>query len=398
MKQAILTMLARLFISMKAAGAQYHPLAFDIVRGAVEPESSTQLYLLDDALELWSAIITQTPTTNPAEVNPNLLSLAEFIVPTLNLSSESFRSTLELTESYVLLAPTYVLSNPFLSSLLEELQTDLDSLRPEASGQVTNAAEKLIQAAEALAGAQGVRNLTSEMVASGFFGGLVFGVMGAWEAHQTTGPKAMVNMIEGIVETDYFSLLARITFASPETLIEALLATAKSRNVPTMPNQPPPGIEATMNWLLEEWFSHTEDVSEPSRRKLMCLALTSILSLHQPFILNRLQSLMSMWTDVLVELTDGQENTAVDCLVYPDSAFDGSGLRFEGTEVESPQQERLRLLGRRDPVHSVNLVDTVKSAVYACIQKCGGEEAFRRDWLQNVDKEVVTAFSALGIL
>jgi hypothetical protein len=400
MKQSILTILVRLFMSMKASGKQYHPLALPIIRGAVQPGSDTQLYLLDDALDLWSAVLTQTPTpSNPAELSSDLTALAEFLVPTLSLGSEVFRKALEITESYLFLAPTYTLSDPFLSSLLTELGNDLHTLKPEASGHVINVVEKMVQAAGALGGTDAVRGLTQELVTSQFFGKLISGLKGSWEAHQTTGPKAIVSHVEGLVETDYFSLLARLTYASPETLIEALKVTPEAEPPGTVANQAGlHGIDSTLTWLLEEWFSHTEDVSDPSRRKLMCLALTRILDLHQPFILNKLQSLMSMWTDVLVELTEDQANQAVDCLVYPDSAFDGSGLRFEAGEMESPEEERKRLLGRSDPVHRVNLVEMVKAALVGCVQRCGGEKRFTEDWLVNVDKEVIAGFGKLGIL
>ena len=64
------------------------------------------------------------------------------------------------------------------------------------------------------------------------------------------------------------------------------------------------------------WFSHLENVGDPTRRKLMCLSLTRLLETNQPFILIKLQSLMTMWTDVVVELRNDAEDIAGDSLVY----------------------------------------------------------------------------------
>jgi hypothetical protein len=395
MKQAILAILSRLFISMKATGARYHPLALGIIRGAVEPGSETALYLLDDALDLWESIILETPTPSTiSDLNPDLISIMEYLIPTLSLGSEAVRKALAITEQYLLLAPTIVLADPFIGTLLKALSGLLGQLKPDANGFVTNVMEQMILAAESLGGSQGVSSLTASMITSGTFGGLIRGLQESWTAHQTTGPKAFTSLIQGLVETDYFSLLARITFAAPQTLLEALQAVPEAAPPNTTSLQ---GVDASMDWLLEEWFSHTEDVSDPGRRKLMAMALTRLLDLHRPFILDRLQSLMSMWTDVVVELTAGNDDTSVDALVDVDTGPNGM-IKFEQSELESPGEERKRLLQASDPVRKVNLMPLVRDALMNCVQRSGGEVQFREDWIVNVDKEVVSSFGALGIL
>lgn len=400
MKQAILAILSRLFISMKATGARYHPLALGIIRGAVEPGSETAVYLLDDALDLWESIVLETPTPSAtSDLNPDLISMMEYLIPTLSLGSEALRKALTITEQYLLLAPTVVLADPFLGTLLKTLSELLgQQLKPDANGLLTNVIEQMILAAEALGGAQAVCTLTASLVSSGTFGVLIRGVQESWTAHQTTGPKTFTSAIQGLVETDYFSLLARITFTVPETLLEALQAVPEAASPPTplqaMPGRAAPqGIEATMAWLLDEWFTHTEDVSDPGRRKLMAMALTRLLELHLPFILNRLQSLMSMWTDVLVELAEGNEDLGVDS----EAGANGASL-FERSELVNPGEERKTLLQAGDPVRKVNLMPLVRDALMGCVQRSGGEAQFREEWLVNVDKEVISSFSALGIL
>ena len=421
MKQAILAILSRLFISMKATGARYHPLALGIIRGAVEPGSETALYLLDDALDLWESVILETPTpSTTADLNPDLISMMEYLIPTLSLGSEALRKALTITEQYLLLAPTVVLVDPFVDTLLKTVSDLLGQIKADANGLVTNLMEEMILAAETLGGAQGVSSLTATMVTSGAFGGLIRGLQESWKAHQTTGPKAFTSPIQGLVETDYFSLLARITFAAPQTLIQALQAlpeaapantntttTTTTTTTAAAAAAPAPALggvvvddaSIVMDWLLDEWFSHTEDVSDPGRRKLMAMALTRLLDLHRPFILDRLQSLMSMWTDVVVELTEGNEDTSVDALVVVDLETGPNGaIKFEQSELESPGEERKRLLQARDPVRKVNLMPLVRDALMGCVHRSGGEAQFREEWLVNVDKEVVNSFGALGIL
>lgn len=400
MKQAILAILTRLFVSMKATGIQYHGLALPIIKRAVEPGAEEAVYLLDDALDLWDSIVKETPTpSSSSELNSDLISLMEYVIPTLELGSEALRKALEITESYLLFAPSAVLSDPFLERLLKALSELLDNLKPDASGLVTNIIEQIIKHSYMLGGDDAVRNLMRTLANSEIWQRVIGGLKISWEAHQTTGPKAIHSTIQGIIETDYFSLLAWITYITPQTLLEGMLAVNEGSAPTTLQDRGGTETDRRMHWLLEEWFSHTEDISDPSRRKLMAMALTRLLDLHQPFILSRLQNLMSMWTDVIMELTEGNDDKSVDCLVYAAHGATGNGVTsFETTELKSPEEDRRQALFEQDPVHQVNLLQLVREALMNCIQRCGGEENFRNEWLVNVDKEVVTAFGALGVL
>ena len=150
-----------------------------------------------------------------------------------------------------------------------------------------------------------------------------------------------------------------------------------------------------MKWLLEEWFSHFENVGDPSRRKLMCLALTKLLDTNQPFILLNLQSLMTIWTDVITELREDEQDASGDSLVYsngdvPTGAMDGG--------PEAPEDARRRRMTYSDPVHTVNLPGFVRQQLERVVVACGGEQRFQEEWLVNVDRDVLGAFSKLGIM
>lgn len=309
MKQAILTILSRLINAMKAESRPYHSMVLPIIKGAVEPGSETQLYLLEDALDLWHSILCQTVSSDEA-AKAELLALTPHLLHTLSLGTDTLRKALEIAESYILLAPQQLLADSsFRSSLLSQLAELLGTLRPDANGLLTHLVEIFVRASEGVGGQEGVRIVVGDMVSTGFFAKLISGLREAWEAHQTTGPKRKDSPVDGIVETDYFSVVARIAFSSPSLLLEALSALSQ------LPN-PPAGaegsVEATMKWLLEEWFSHLENIGDPGRRKLMSLALTKLLDTNAPWILGRLQELMSLWTDVVTELTEGGDDKHVE--------------------------------------------------------------------------------------
>lgn len=117
MKQAILTILARLINAMKAESVPLHSMVIPIIKNTLEPGSDTQVYLLEDALDLWDAVLKQTP----APASPEVISLAPYLIPTLELGSESLRKTLEIAEVYLLLAPTEMCSDNLRTTLLTSL-------------------------------------------------------------------------------------------------------------------------------------------------------------------------------------------------------------------------------------------------------------------------------------
>lgn len=401
MKQAILALLSRLLLSMREDGVAFHALTLPIIRDTVVPDSPLALFLLEDTLELWATVLQNTPTPgSPSDLNPDLLSLIEYLIPLLQQDSENLEKSMEITELYLRLAPTTMLSENLFPAVLTALEPKLGSMKAGHNGYVTNVVEMALQQADLLGGVQGVQQIVSHLLATSFFDGLINGLKEAWEAHQTTGPKAIHTMIQGIVETDYFSVLARIGVSSPQLLVEALSASPAAQKRPEKLVLPSTvtGVEATLHWLLDEWFSHAEDsVGDPMKRKLMTIALTRLLDLHQPWILNRMQSLMNLWTTIIAELTDDDKARTVDALVWDESTVvEDTSTSFE--LWNTPDSKRSSALERADPSHKINLIELVKVQLRQCIERCGGEQRFQEDVLVNVDKEVVNGFGALGIM
>jgi hypothetical protein len=254
--------------------------------------------------------------------------------------------------------------------------------------------------------------LMDVLFASGFLGKLIDGLNGSWTAHCTTGPKRTEAPVDGIVETDYFAILARLVLSSVDGFCRAIASSppTESKLHPTYDSFPPwsgvntpdyngseQDLAETMKWLLEEWFSHFENIGDPSRRKLNCLALTKLLETGQPWILVNLQSLMTIWTDVITELREDEADTTGDSLVYN---HDG-GTTAEAYDIahESLEDGRRRELTYEDVVHTVNLPAFVKGCLGRVVQGLGGEEAFAKsEWVANVDRDVLDGFVRLGVM
>jgi hypothetical protein len=138
----------------------------------------------------------------------------------------------------------------------------------------------------------------------------------SYEANQTTGPNRR-HPPTAIMVTDCFSLVARIVLANTAWFLDVVRLIAERNGQ---------SLEECMEWLLDEWFGHVftslklyseweeerltqlglqfVNMGHPSQRKLNCFALTMLLETNQRWILERLQDLMTVWTDVVTELRD----------------------------------------------------------------------------------------------
>lgn len=393
MKQTVLGILSALITSMKDESRRFHNLILPLIESSIRPESETRAYLLEDAMELWSAIIAQTP-----EPSPEILNLLQYLFPMFDAGSDSFRKVLDITEQYILLAPQAMLEvSSRLCGIFSNLLTG--NLRREANGIITHLIELLIQMAGQIGGTTAVQRVVEILAETKVLDQVLSGLKSAYDSHQSTGPNRIYTEVDGVVETAYFAVLARILVSSPRTFVDALAASMGP-------------FDVSIDWLLTEWFSHHENIGNPDKKKLMCLALTNLLELGvQEKILNRMQDFMTVWTDVITECMEylEEDSEGKDSLVYNDP----ESLRPQGMPEASEDMRRRNvstLLFCRvvqfndvqrlfsDPVHRINVKNYVRSHLQQTIEVCGGLDAFRRDWLVNVDGDVLQSFAQAGIL
>ncbi|KAK3066843.1 hypothetical protein LTR53_016636 [Teratosphaeriaceae sp. CCFEE 6253] len=390
MKQAILTIFARLINAMKAASGPLHEIVLPIIGGAVQPGSDNVGILLEDAMDLWASVLAtmSQPTPEILELLPRLFAVYE-------LGSEQLRKALEITESYLLLAPFQMLSESARQPLIAALASLFGALKgkPEANGIVCNLVELVIRQAQKVGGAGLVEDTASDLVKSGFMKQLIVGLHGSWTAHCTTGPLAKHSPVDGVVETDYFAILARLILTSLDAF-RMIIEETDLTYVESSGEPPHEVLNDMLTWLLEEWFSHFETIGDPSRRKLMALALTKLLETAVPVVMLSLQSMMTVWTDVVTELREATE-TLVDS---DDSLMRYPEQQPPGDPHEAFEDARRREMSRLDDVHTLSLPWYVQDGLGSAIAAAGGEEAFQERWLANVDRDVLNAFMRLDIM
>jgi hypothetical protein len=371
MKQAILTLLSTLVTAMKEESNRYYSLMLPLIQRAVEPGSEMQVYLLEEALDLWCVILAQTL----APASPDVLALATYAFPLLEIGSDNLTMVLGIVESYILLAPEAMLGDTVRLRILSYMTSLLGVTKRELAGSITRIVENMIRAAESLGGSNGVTQIAKDLHDSGYIDRIFEGLRDAWEAHETAGPNRRYPKLDDVVETDYFTILARLALADPGVFMTMISS-----------GQNP---EESWKWLSTEWFGHFDSMANIDRQKLSCLALTRLLELPAPVtpvILCRLQDYFTMWTSVIGEMIGGRDDGG-DNLVW---------LTNEGNEFEGPEDIRTRMNGANDPVHTVHTFEFVKERLGRVVEMCGGEEAFQRDYAINVDSDVLAGFQNLG--
>lgn len=397
MKQAILTMVTAIVISLGSRGIAYHESIYPLIHDSVQPDSEASVYLMEEALELWAALLSHTPSESPS---PQILSLATSLLPLLELASEHLRQCFDILESYAVLSPVTVLDSQILTPLLQS-QTSmlpaLNSSRAKDASLSPHVLQTIIQTLsipgnfDTQTGNAALQHLYTTMVQTKYLSSLLAILHEAYTYHQDPRPSKRPPEVIGIGETALFTLLSHLIIAEPSLFLSVLQTIQSSSSVE----------DNVLSWLLIEWFSSYDSTPDTLRRKTQLLALFSLLapspSSAPSSLLELLQSLFSMATDTLTELAEGAaEENRGDYLYSPTSP--GQMLQ-NWPESDSPEDVRKRALANWDVVYIVNAREFVAEKLRSMIQACGGQEVFEKAWVRDrIDTDVVKAFASLGIL
>lgn len=393
MKQATLTMITAITTSLKRKSLRYHSLIIPLIRDSVQPGSEAIVYLLEEALELWPALLQQTPSADPPP-SAELLTLSTSLLPLAETGSESLRSVFDIVESYIILSPNTILSPAILSPLLTALRPMFEERNHTRLSDVSKASHVVETLIASLSmpshfdnddvRQQVLQRLLSTFVSTGFLPTILNNLKAAYTYHQDPRPSHKPPDVIGPKETSLFSILSHIALQSPQMFLE-VIETGSS-----------PGSFQTASWLIPEWIANFDAVGSIQDKKLQTLAITNLLSSSATgppkIMLEQLQSLMTLWTDVVTALGDeAPEESQGDYLWY--------GYTNNAEVVwadEAPEEGRRRELSQVDPVHKVNLRVFVGEKLREVVGAVG-MDVFQQ-WVGQVDGAVVNAFGALGLI
>lgn len=392
MKQAILTMITAIVNSLREKSLAYHSAVIPLIRDSVQPDSEAAVYLLEEALELWKAILIQTPTNDPPP-SQELLTLSSSLLPLLGMGSELLQQIFDIIESYTVLSPRTVLAAEFLTPLsnsLKSLLPMLASSRARDAALAPHVLENLTATLtipayfEADTSQQATQHLFSTLIDTGYLQEVLRIIHEAYDYHQDPRANRRPPEVIGPGETSLFSLLARLALVSPQVFIQAINGCTSN---PT-----------ALNWLVVEWIGHFDAIGDVLRKKLQILGVTTLLTASDPppaVMLEQLQSLITAWTDIAVELgEEAAEDSQGDYLWY----FTAPPDTPEWPD-STPEDGRKRVVSNNDPIFSVNVRHLIAERLGQVMRSWpGGQAAFEQEWLNRVDSVVMKAFVDLKIL
>ncbi|KAH6634205.1 armadillo-type protein [Chaetomium sp. MPI-SDFR-AT-0129] len=375
-KQSVLAIMSALVSSMRVESQRYQGVIIPFLQEAMNPASPLHLYLIEESVDLWTAVLTQSSPP----LHPDLIQMVHLALPLAEYDSAVANQCLGIVKDYILLAPQDILGDSLRRPTLVALAKALDSKSRDQSQLGTKSIELIIRAAEEFGGSQGVSLVVQDLLETNVLRTILEGLHSSWESSQTTGPNRKPSKINTIKETDYFAILARIALADPSLLVSMLSSFGSP-------------IDQVWPWLSNQWFANFDCMGDVEREKLSCLALARLWELPSPvqdLVLGRLQDYLSMWTSVVTELADGTTEGplgASDSLVWNEVGE---------YEYDTPRDVAEREFVFKDPVHRVVTYDFVRARLGDMVQRVGGEQAFEENWTVNVDREVLAGFQRLS--
>jgi hypothetical protein len=248
MQQVILVAFTRLIDSMKADSQYLHSKVLHVITATVQPGSELAVYLLEDVMSLWLTVLQQS--TQPAAEDK--LALFPHVVQLYDQDTDVSRQALEITESYLLLAPEFMTSEevrrPFLAALAQKF-ADVQGSKGEEPGMICKIMELFIRQANTCH--EDVKAVYEDLVP--FFSVILAALRTSWTAHCTTGPRSQAPLIDGLLESDYFSCVARLLLGDLDYGRMVLEAASRVLDDKKVPESTPVSF-ALSSWFVRSFF------------------------------------------------------------------------------------------------------------------------------------------------
>ncbi|ORZ00705.1 armadillo-type protein [Syncephalastrum racemosum] len=326
---------------LKEESSHVHGLYLPIVSYCIDRNNQAHVYLLEDALDLWWTLL-QTATA----ANQDLFTLVPAAIGLLDYDTDSLRKVLRILESYLLLDANAVIQQcglPFFQGLANYIGSD----KTEVATSVAQAAEMALQSST-------VPVYGEALLQSGLLHSVIrVFLAGEHYAH---------------VLLAYMSVLARLAVCDAAFTIQAIRAIGQSLA---------PTDSDFLGSVLDQWMDKFDNIGHSRARKLTCVAFTRLLSTCDASALARLPGLMAIWTDVLAEVKESEE----DAFFYTETDLQGDLAELD---VSAEKDRRLELR-RQDAAFTTDLGAVIRHTLSECERHAGGAQAFQEICLSKVD-------------
>uniref|UniRef100_A0A672QDA6 Importin-11 n=1 Tax=Sinocyclocheilus grahami TaxID=75366 RepID=A0A672QDA6_SINGR len=238
---AILTTLIHLVQGLGAESKNLYPFLLPVIQLSTDVSQPPHVYLLEDGLELWLVTLENSPA-----ITPELLRIFQNMSALLELSSENVRTCFQIINAYIYLSATDFLQN-YAEALCRSFYELLRDITTEGQVQVLKVVEIAIK--------------VSPVLGSHMFQPLL--------------PAVLRGIVEGerypVVMSTYLGVTGRILLQNSGFFTSLLTQMAVEYNQEA---------DQLLGSMIEMWVDRMDNITQPERRKLSALALTSHLCSH----------------------------------------------------------------------------------------------------------------------
>ncbi|XP_028170054.1 importin-11, partial [Ostrinia furnacalis] len=333
LRAAALAAIHHLLKALGECSPTIRPWILSVVNESTKLSEPAHVYLLEDALELWLAILETSQVADPP-----LLQLADNLYPILEQSSEHLRIVVYIMQAYTLLCPEEFLLGPGgkCMALLDELLADM---RTEGVITVLKMAEICIS--------------------------VTFPERNAFLGVKVIWP-ILIRVIHLLLDTNdlpmvlsvQLCLVSRVILLSSELFYKAI----QEASVGLVEYDSDPA--KVLARFLHVWTDKMNLVTQVERWKVVGLGLAALLTTQNPTVLQRFPAILLNLTEVLNDVMKTEDNgTYVDGLVAPPGSRPASPLEGRGGAArwgqapppDSPHELRRRRLAAAHPAHAIDL-------------------------------------------
>ncbi|XP_033230848.1 importin-11 isoform X2 [Belonocnema kinseyi] len=320
---AIVSTLVHLEKALGSESNLLEPFVVGVISLSCDVNQEGHVYLLEDGLELWLALLENTPIQTS-----QIMGLFKNMPSLLEMSSENMSLCLYIIQAYVFLSPQEFLRENG-TVIIDTLRSILGDLRPEEVLMVMRLFEACLKASPQQA-TQVLKPLLPRIFESVYKG----------EEY----PQVM---------SMYLSIVARVFLNSREMFVEVIREL--SRQLGGDANE-----ENVLGQITRVWVAKMPLVHQLEQEKLLALVLCFLLDASSPpSVLQFFPQILSNIIEALNDITKVDDmGCPVDTLVPGDEL---SPSQYEDVDYETEHAKRKRDIEINDAVHRVSLKDVLQS-------------------------------------
>lgn len=318
-KGLVIQTLASLVQALKGDSGCCYSLAIPAVSSACNPKSPDFLYLLEDGLALWDALVENAKDSS----NWQVIELFGILLDCIKEPSENLHLELVILSKSIAYCGDCRSSSFSISEFNDQFfgitSLYISSLKSDI----------LMSLIDVL-----------EMIAQWFDVNDYITVLSSHSLLQTLVQQLLSPNVGVLVSLKIFNYLSRIVIQNPSSVWSLV------------------GDDSIRSQVLDEWLEKYHNVGHPKDKKLLCLGLTALMTTNDGIITSRISKFVDIWVDILSEVSEDSEG--------PDSNWYYTTeelMNQEDPEVTAYSSRMLRMKKSRDPVHCVPLKSTIKQTL-----------------------------------